>query len=95
MHNLGRDITYLGARLQMGKGKGRREGDDGTSGGDIGSRRGEYTKEKVKKKTLESEHNKATTKKNNIEDPEESTLCSLSNNMGDYKGACDSRCSAA
>ena len=30
----GRDITYLGARLQMGKGKGRREGDDATSGGD-------------------------------------------------------------
>lgn len=44
----GRDVTYLGARLQMGKVKGRREGDDTTSGGDIGSRRRQHAKEKVK-----------------------------------------------
>lgn len=46
----GRGITYLGARLQMGRGRDRREGDDETSGGDIGSSKREHTKEKVKKK---------------------------------------------
>ena len=36
--------TYLGARLKIGKEKGRREGDDTTSGGNSGSRRREHTK---------------------------------------------------
>lgn len=55
----------------------------------------ESTQEKVKKKeTLEPEH-KEQQQENNTEDPEEITVCSLSNNMGDYKGACDSRCFAA
>lgn len=42
----GRGTTYLGARLKIGKEKGRREGDDTTCGGDIGSRRREHTKKK-------------------------------------------------
>lgn len=45
-----RGITYLGARLQMGRGRDRREGGDRTSEGDIGSSRREHTKEKVKQK---------------------------------------------
>lgn len=49
MRNWERDITYLGAKLQMGKGKDRRAGDDEVSGGNIGSRRRrENTKKKVK-----------------------------------------------
>lgn len=92
------DITYLGARLQteIRERKSNSKRGDRASGSSVGHKQGDK-EERVKTnntETLEPRH-KETPPKKIIKDPEEIRVFSSTDNMGEFKGTCDSCCSAA